>query len=89
VNRHPKQGEKFTEFYILGPGGKAEDYPTALKAGETGTVTIGVVNHEYRDMDYTLDVLLGNESIGRGALSLAHNQDIQQRAFVHCYVERH
>ena len=29
----PKQGEKFTEFYILGPGGKAYDYPTSVQAG--------------------------------------------------------
>ena len=29
----PKQGEKFTEFYILGPGGKAYDYPTEVLAG--------------------------------------------------------
>lgn len=43
----PKQGEKFTEFYILGTGGKAEGYPTNLTAGEISAVIIGIVNHEY------------------------------------------
>src|SRR3989304_1737125 len=33
----PKQGEKFTEFYLLGPGGKAEGYPTNLTTGNTGS----------------------------------------------------
>ena len=32
----PKEGEKFTEFYILGPNGTASDYPTELKVGEEG-----------------------------------------------------
>ena len=40
----PKGGEKFTEFYVLGPGGKAEDYPINLTVGEEGEVIIGVVN---------------------------------------------
>jgi uncharacterized membrane protein len=43
----PKEGEKFTEFYLLGPGGKAEDYPTNLNVGEDGEVIIGIVNHEF------------------------------------------
>ena len=42
----PKEGEKFTEFYVLGPNGTASDYPTNLKVGEEGEVIIGIVNHE-------------------------------------------
>lgn len=40
----PKKGEEFTEFYILGPSGKAADYPRDLSVGERGEVIVGVVN---------------------------------------------
>ncbi|MCK4928541.1 MAG: DUF1616 domain-containing protein [Methanosarcinales archaeon] len=71
----PKQGEKFTEFYILGPGGMADDYPTRFNLSESGTVIVGVVNHEYASVEYTLDIALDNESIYPGQqLVLAHNQ---------------
>ncbi|MGI6015910.1 MAG: DUF1616 domain-containing protein [Methanothrix sp.] len=56
----PKEGEKFTEFYILGPGGKAYDYPTAVRAKENSTVIVGVVNHEYRLTNYTLQIEVNN-----------------------------
>jgi uncharacterized membrane protein len=59
----PKVGEKFTEFYILGPSGKAEGYPTNLTLGESGTVIIGVVNHEYENVTYRIVVTLDNETI--------------------------
>src|SRR5712692_9394248 len=39
-------GEPFTEFYVLGPGGKAEGYPRRLLVGEPGRVILGVINHE-------------------------------------------
>ena len=52
----PKQGEKFTEFYILGPGGKAYDYPTSVQAGNSSTVIVGVVNHEYTLVNYTMSI---------------------------------
>lgn len=51
----PKEGEKFTEFYILGPKGKAADYPTEFMAGTPQTVIIGIGNHEYRDIAYTVE----------------------------------
>lgn len=71
----PKKGEMFTEFYILGPGGMADDYPVVYNLSESGTVLVGVVNHEYASVDYTLDIALDNESIyPRKQMVLVHNQ---------------
>ncbi len=74
----PKQGEKFTEFYILGPGGKAYDYPTQVLSGNKSTVIVGVVNHEYREVNYTLRLCLNNASILSKDIALAHNNTWEQ-----------
>ncbi|MGA1793408.1 MAG: DUF1616 domain-containing protein [Thermoplasmatota archaeon] len=50
----PREGESFTEFYILGPNHKAEGYPGNLMVGESSFLYIGIGNHEHRDMNYTL-----------------------------------
>ena len=60
VVTHPKPGEAFTEFYILGPEGIADNYPTDLFAGENGTVIIGIVNHEHRNVTYYVQIWLVN-----------------------------
>ncbi|AFL95056.1 hypothetical protein CL1_0851 [Thermococcus cleftensis] len=60
VITHPKPGEAFTEFYILGPDGIADNYPTELKVGQNGTVIIGIVNHEHRNVTYYVQVWLVN-----------------------------
>ncbi|MBN1762750.1 MAG: DUF1616 domain-containing protein [Methanomicrobia archaeon] len=70
----PKQGERFTEFYILGPGGKADDYPTTLHVGEEGEVIIGVVNHEYANVTYQLDIRLEDEVLSEERIELVHNE---------------
>ncbi|WP_292491581.1 DUF1616 domain-containing protein [Methanoculleus sp. 10] len=51
----PGEGEKFTEFYILGPTGKAADYPTEFMSRTPQTVIIGIGNHESRDITYTVE----------------------------------
>lgn len=63
----PKVGEKFTEFYILGPGGKATDYPKELKLGEKGTVIVGVINQEYETVTYRVEVRIGGVTSGEVA----------------------
>ncbi|AKB76283.1 hypothetical protein MSLAZ_3022 [Methanosarcina lacustris Z-7289] len=74
----PKEGEHFTEFYLLGPEGMADNYPTNYTLGESGTVIVGVVNHEYRPVNYTMEVRLENQSLplpeDMQQVTLAHNE---------------
>jgi len=68
----PKQGEKFTEFYILGPDGKAHNYPTNLTVGENATVIIGIANHEYREVDYAVEIWLVDSSFVNNTTIVNH-----------------
>lgn len=70
----PKQGEAFTEFYILGPGKMASDYPTNLVVGDTGRVIIGVVNNEYANVSYLLEVKLDGVIIDQKIIHLEHKK---------------
>ena len=58
----PRQGESYTEMYLLGPGGKAENYPNNLTANENGTVIVGLANHEHRTVTYYIEIWLVNAS---------------------------
>ena len=73
----PKQGEKFTEFYILGPQRMADNYKTQLELGESVDVIIGIVNHEYSVVNYSIVIQLNNETIDTplslNHIALAHN----------------
>ncbi|MPM09056.1 hypothetical protein SDC9_55372 [bioreactor metagenome] len=56
----PRGEEAFTEFYILGPDRVAENYPTEYTPGSSGTVVVGIANHEHRTVNYTMEIKLGN-----------------------------
>jgi uncharacterized membrane protein len=74
----PKEGEHFTEFYILSPEGKADNYTTKYFLGENGNITVGIVNHEYRPVNYTMEIRLDNKSLPLPAnlqhITLVHNE---------------
>ena len=57
----PKAGETFTEFYIVGSNGKAENYPTDLVLGDTCRVTLGIINHEGVKTNYRVVVRIDGE----------------------------
>ncbi len=72
-------GEKFSEFYLLGPEGKAEGYPEALAVGEEGEVVLGIVNHEQETMSYKVSVKIGEILVEEiGPIALAHEQKWEQ-----------
>lgn len=58
VVARPTVSEKFTEFYILGSMGKAENYPHVLTLGEDGRVIVGIVNQEQELMNYRLEITI-------------------------------
>lgn len=73
----PRPAELFTEFYILGPTGKASCYPATYRDGayrvsdadaqagcplQVRNVTIGIVNHEGAPVTYTLRVVWTQET---------------------------
>jgi len=75
----PRVGERFTEFYVLGPGGKIEGYPTSMMLGESGTVILGVVNHEYDEVAYRIVIRLDGETVGTmGGIELEHEGKWEQ-----------
>lgn len=76
----PKQGEAFTEFYILTEDEEGElvaaDYPTEFVRGESKPVVVGIGNQEHEPMRYAVVVELqriervGNETRVREAVAL-------------------
>jgi uncharacterized membrane protein len=75
----PRIDERFTEFYILGPNGKIADYPTNLTLGESGDITIGVINREYETMSYTVEVRVENETMAIiNGINLSHEEEWEQ-----------
>jgi uncharacterized membrane protein len=85
----PKESEHFSEFYILGENRMAEDYPNQIIAGLQYPMFIGVGNHEYRNMTYTIETwasltefntvtnsttILAMDPLDRTSLVLSHNE---------------
>jgi len=70
----PNPGEKFTEFYILGTGDKAGNYPTNLSVNETANITIGIVNHEQTTTSYTMVSTLNGGTISDANYTLLNNE---------------
>ena len=70
----PAPGERFTEFYILGPNGKAGDYPANLTVGQSANLTVGVVNHEDATTSYQLVAKLNGNVLSNQSLNLKNEE---------------
>jgi len=85
----PKEGERFTEFFILGEKHLAADYPDRISVGQNYPLYIGVGNHEYRNVTYTVETwgmfvesdsvtntsrIMAMDPLWKRSLTLAHNE---------------
>ncbi|AKG53566.1 hypothetical protein DGWBC_0903 [Dehalogenimonas sp. WBC-2] len=78
VVANPKVGEKFTEFYILGADGKADNYPTEITLGERAEVTVGIVNREQETTSYTVVVTInGQPATVLDSVIMVHDQRVE------------
>jgi uncharacterized membrane protein len=59
----PPREEPFTEFYLLGSDGIAEDYLFDLRAGRGEPVIVGITNHEGESTNYVVEVWAAHETI--------------------------
>ncbi|MGA9080019.1 MAG: DUF1616 domain-containing protein [Halobacteriota archaeon] len=75
-------GGAYSELYLLGSGGKASDYPTNLTVNQTANVTVGVVNHENANANYTLVVTLDNATLSSRSFTLANSEQWQNSVAV-------
>jgi uncharacterized membrane protein len=73
----PRQGEKFTEFYILGLHGMAYGYPTSVVSGNLSSVIVVITNHEYSMVNYTMQMAFDNYTFFSTNLTLDHNQTLR------------
>ncbi len=75
----PKVGERFTEFYIEGLGGKAADYPEELAVGEEGKVIVGIINREHETITYRVEVVIdGVKNSEVGPVALDHDEEWEE-----------
>ncbi len=76
---NPKVGERFTEFYIEGLGGKAADYPEELAVGEEGQVIVGIINREHETVTYRVEVVIdGVKNSEVGPVALDHDGEWEE-----------
>jgi uncharacterized membrane protein len=78
----PKQGESFSELYLLTEQENgslvADDYPTEFTAGESQPLVVGVGNHEHRSQSYTLVVEIQDVQIANNSTTVLADRELRR-----------
>lgn len=75
----PKIGERFTEFYVLGPSRHADGYRAKVTVGEPVALILGLSNREHEDVRYqVVKDVNGQRTEEIAQIQLAHEEDWEQ-----------
>lgn len=69
-----REKETFTTLYILGPDGKAENYPENFSTSDPIQIIAGIENFEYAKENYTLEIILDDTTVNTIEMSLDHEE---------------
>jgi len=72
------KSESYTEFYILGPNEKMQDYSTNLMLGSEMPIAVGIVNHEQRRASYNLTVSIDGNLMYTDQMTVENNETWQK-----------
>ena len=76
----PGQGDRYTEFYIMGPEADAAEYTYETTAGQPVYLTMVIVNHEHEPLGYRVEIVSGGDSIHSLTTgTLDHNEEWRSR----------
>ena len=65
-----REKETFTTLYILGPDGKAENYPENFSTSNPINIIAGIENFEHATENYTLEIILDGNTVNTVEISL-------------------
>lgn len=82
LSQLPPREEPFTEFYLLGNDGIAEDYLFDLRAGQGQPVVMGITNHEGAPTSYVVEIWAAHETIV-ASTNRTHVDSMSQIGTVH------
>jgi len=75
----PRGGDRFTEFYLLGPNGNMSNFPSTLNVSQPGAVTIGLVNREGITTSYGVRVdLVGVQVVYNATTASNETKDVNR-----------
>lgn len=78
----PKQGESFTELYLLTEGDDgelvADGYPTEFERGTGSPIVVGIGNQEHRPVNYTLVVELQRVSVQNNSTRVVAERELRR-----------
>jgi uncharacterized membrane protein len=78
----PKDGEAFTEFYILTETDDgelvADDYPTEFTQGESRSLVVGIGNQEHQPTNYTVVIALQEVRIENNSSTVLEESELRR-----------
>ncbi|WP_319507152.1 DUF1616 domain-containing protein [uncultured Methanolobus sp.] len=73
-----REKETFTALYILGPDGKAENYPENFSTSNPIHIIAGIENYEHADVNYILQTKLDGVVLDEIKITLGHEDKWEQ-----------